>query len=219
MAAAAARAYTAGVPSRSESAAPDAKLLFCPFCGECFEAQTHCPDHELPLVDFEQLDRVRGKPAPSDDEALDVWEWRFGRGWIFAAVALWTVGFFAPLVSVTSADAAVVWTSLEVATARALNLWIIPSLSITLTLITLRRRTAIALRRVRLAVAALSLVSFASLGFTAYRLWMGAQNRELALMPSWGAALLLFGSVCTLIAAFRLGRSPPATAPRYRVEG
>ena len=48
-------------------------VLFCPFCRESFEGETHCPEHELALVPFDRLEgATNSSTQPRDDERLDV---------------------------------------------------------------------------------------------------------------------------------------------------
>ncbi|HVZ36050.1 MAG TPA: hypothetical protein VG963_26665, partial [Polyangiaceae bacterium] len=65
------------------------QVLFCPFCRECFEDSSTCPEHELRLVPFDQLtpdpeareDEGDAAPPTNAEEAhLAPFDPRFGRG-------------------------------------------------------------------------------------------------------------------------------------------
>ena len=55
--------------------------LFCPFCEECFEGEARCPEHDIPLVPFEDLvgraDRIMFSSAGRS--MLFFWTWRSDR--------------------------------------------------------------------------------------------------------------------------------------------
>ncbi|MEM9862721.1 MAG: hypothetical protein AAF938_13955, partial [Myxococcota bacterium] len=70
--------------------------LFCPFCGESFEGRSTCPEHDIPLVDFEELQRTRAVAPPNEHEALPAHSLALGRGFVAVGALLFLTGFFLP---------------------------------------------------------------------------------------------------------------------------
>ena len=145
-----------------------ASPLFCPFCGECFEGRTRCPDHELPLVDFEELEKTRAKLAPDDDLPVEVYSAAYGRGLLMAAAGLWCLGFAMPFVAIPERGAL---SGFALASSKALNLWMVPGLAVAILSVLGRRRTPLAMRSARVAVLVLTAGVGFSLGFTLYRVF------------------------------------------------
>ena len=199
-------------------------LLFCPFCEECFEGETRCPDHDLPLVDLDALAKARGRTAVTDDVPVAVYEPRHGRGVVFFGSLTVLVGFFFPFVRTTYPQAAaVVWTGMQTAATAALNLWIVPAVAATLVSVLARRRTPARMRGARLAVVLLVGVAGGSVAYTVSRIHRGAalfesragQPMEVILMP--GAWVMVAGLVIAAVGGLRLGAVTQAS-PSYRTE-
>ncbi len=197
---------------REPEGADDAPLLFCPFCRECFEGEEVCPDHELVLVPWDRLPkRLDVDDTPSDDEALQMYDLRFGRGWLMGAAALSLVGFVLPMVTTSSTEDSIVSTGMEVASRVAPNLFVIPAIAMGIMSILFRRRTLRAMRGARLVVPAMAAVGIFSLAFTLYRIREGAVQlgEELGTTvttePDIGVWVMAFAMATALIAGLRLG--------------
>lgn len=207
--------------ARSRSSTSD--VLFCPFCNESFEGETRCPEHDIPLVGFEELDRLRGGAPTDEAQAVATHDPRFGRAWLTLAALVTLVGFFLPFVEVRYPEGSASATGLATASTVALNLWLVPAVAVALFGIVLRRRTPASMRSARLAVLGLCVLGGTSLGFTLMRVRTGVAHVERAYgrdvevglqMGFWVCALALaFGA----IAAFRFGHVP-APRLRYRVD-
>lgn len=201
----------------------DAAPLFCPFCGECFEGETRCPSHDLPLVPFETLQRMRGQPVPDDEEPVAPYDPRFGRGWIWAGAALVVVGFFLPLVTSTQGARVTTATGLDAASRVALNLWLLPLVALSWTTTVARRRTPVQMRAARVAVAALCLGAAASLGYSLWRIYRGAERiaRTYGLTVEIdleiGVYVMAAGIALAFVGSLRLGALPKPSPPRYRL--
>ena len=205
-------------------ALPSSPPLFCPFCEECFEAETHCPEHELPLVTFEELAAARGRDIPEDDEPIPAHVMRHGRLPLLVGASVALAGFFLPFVETVFPDGTSSRASgMEIASSVALNLWIVPAVAATTLSILGRRRTPLQMRGSRLALLLLAVAGASSLGYTVTRLTRGAERLSHArgqevvsnLLPGlyvMGAALLLIA-----LGAPFFGRVPERK-PRYRVQ-
>lgn len=198
-------------------------VRFCPFCGESFEDEARCPEHDIPLVGFDELQRMRGSGAPDDHQPLATHDPRFGRGWLVLSALVGIVGFFLPFVEVAYPDGSARATGLATASTVALNLWLVPAVALALFGIVIRRRTPSSMRSARLAVAGLCVLGGASLAFTLHRMQSGVAQVERAYGRDVEIALLAGFWVCAvglaigLVGAVRFGRVPPER-PRYRVE-
>jgi hypothetical protein len=197
---------------REPEGADEAPLLFCPFCRECFEGEEVCPDHELTLVPFERLPkRLDVDDTPGDEEALQMYDPRFGRGWLMGAALLSLVGFVLPMVTTSSAEDSIVSTGMEVASRVAPNLFVIPAIAMGIMSILFRRRTLQAMRGARLVVPAMAGVGVFSLAYTLYRIREGAVqlSEELGTTvttePEIGVWVMAFGMATALFAGLRLG--------------
>lgn len=200
------------------------EVLFCPFCGESFEDARTCPEHEIPLVDFAELERVRGATALADDAQVAPWDPRHGRGFVFAGSLTMLAGFFCPFVRADFQGTPIVATGLEVASGNAMNLWVVPALAVTLSSIVMRRRTPAAMRGARLALPALALVAAVSVGYTLYRVNGGANLIEqrfgqgVDITALFGPFVVLGGALLAALGGLRLGTTKDR-APTYRVDG
>lgn len=198
-------------------------VRFCPFCNESFEDETRCPEHDIPLVEFDELDRMRGEGPPDDHQPIATHDPRFGRGLLALSALITLVGFFLPFVEVAYPEGAARATGLATASTVALNLWLVPAVALALIGIVLRRRTPGSMRSARLAVAGLCVLGGASLGFTLHRVRSGVAHVERVYGREAEVALLVGFWVCAvalalgLVGSVRFGRIPPAR-PKYRVE-
>lgn len=189
----------------------DDRLLFCPFCRECFEGRVECPEHELALVEFQALPRRSQERAVRWDEPLSSWDLRFGRAELMLGVVASLVGFFAlPLVAGSFDDRLVAWTALEMAARPARNLWTVPVVAAFFVLVLVRRRTPIQLRGARLAGVMLALMPIVSLGYSLWNVQRGVDARHGALALGWGPGVwaILAASLAFLVGSVRLGRLP-----------
>ncbi|MCU0674204.1 MAG: hypothetical protein MUE69_15570 [Myxococcota bacterium] len=198
-------------------------VRFCPFCGESFEDEARCPEHDIPLVGFDELQRMRGDGTPDDHQALATHDPRFGRGWLVLSALVALVGFFLPFVEVAYPEGSARATGLATASTVALNLWLVPAVALALFGIVFRRRTPSSMRSARLAVAGLCILGGASLAFTLHRVRTGVAHVERAYGRDVEVVLLAGFWICAvalavgLVGAVRFGRVP-AERPRYRVE-
>jgi len=203
--------------------ASETGVRFCPFCGESFEGEARCPEHDIPLVGFDELHRMRGDGAPDEHQPLATHDLRFGRGWLVLSAIVALVGFFFPFVEVAYPDGSARATGLATASTVALNLWLVPAVALALFGIVLRRRTPSSMRSARVAVAGLCVLGGASLAFTLHRVQTGVAQVERAYGRDVEVALLAGFWICAvalvvgLVGAVRFGRIPPER-PRYRVE-
>jgi len=198
--------------------------LFCPFCGECFEDETRCPSHDLPLVPFDALGRMRTPPVPDEHEAVAPHDLRFGRGWIAAGALLVLVGFLLPFATSSQGARVATATGLQVASRAALNLWFLPLVAFSWIAILARRRTPAQMRGARLAVPLLCLGAAGSLGYSLWRIHEGAERIArtygLSVDIELGAGVFVMaaGVVLAFVGGLRLGALPKPSPPRYRTD-
>jgi len=194
--------------------APRDSLLFCPFCRECFEEKTHCPEHDLELVSFERLPKESGRDTPRDDERLAPYDPRFGRGIVAAGVLITLAGAFMPLVSRTMRDIHTTYdlSAIDMAVMRiAPNLWTVPLACVVLIAILLRRRTLASLRGTRLVAPIIGLMPAGSVAFTWFQVERGVaaalahRGIEMAVQLEVGAYAIVIGSLVMAIGGVRLG--------------
>jgi hypothetical protein len=201
-------------------------LLFCPFCKECFEGETVCPEHELALVPFDALPREDDRGAiPAHDEPIGLLDPRFGRGLVMLGVALSIVGFVMPVLSVVTDTRSQIWSGFEAATGRAPNLWTIPFVAATFVWMLARRRTPIAMRGARLAGIVFALAPLVSLAYTVTKVRAGAaeqaaaSGRALSIGVEAGVWVIAAASLLCLAGSAVLGVLPRAkdeTSARLR---
>lgn len=130
----------------------DRGVLFCPFCAEPFEGLSRCPAHDLELVPFRELSRLR---TTDDDDRVPVYSPSMGRGALFLGVIVTLVAFLCPLVRLSGAIE-LTNTLEELATGRAPRLWLVPAAAVATLSILLRRRTPSQMRGARLALCLLA---------------------------------------------------------------
>jgi hypothetical protein len=148
------------------------QVLFCPFCRESFEGQTHCPEHELLLVSFQ---RLSSEPTSAEDlldepEPLSPWDLRYGRGSVLLGALLNALALGVEFVRFPDGSAP---STLAMASSLP-ALWSLALVTFTV-VFALRRGTSLrALRALRVVVPALGLVSPLVVGWELFRLRQGA---------------------------------------------
>jgi hypothetical protein len=172
----------------SSMATPDeAPLLFCPFCRECYEGETHCPDHELELVAWGALPKQAHEERPGGwDDPVAPAELRFGRAWIALGAALAIAAFFLPFASARFEEHETVWNGLEMASSRAPNLWTVPFVGAMFLWFLYRRRTPRQMQGARVAGILLALMPLASVLYTVWNVQRGAAGTYGAIAVSFG---------------------------------
>jgi hypothetical protein len=198
-------------------------LLFCPFCRECFEGETECPEHELALVPFEKLPRdpeVDAGDLPAHDQAVSLLDPRFGRGFVMGGIVLSAVGFLMPVLSLVGDGQSRVWSGFEAASSRAPNLWTVPFVAAMFVWVLARRRTPIAMMGARLAGMVFAIAPLLSLAYTVLKVRQGAAqladrtHRAMEVGVEYGVVVIALGAVLMLIGSVRLGVLPqPKGAP------
>lgn len=197
-------------PSEPEPSAKSdgTRLLFCPFCRECYEERTHCPEHELELVEFQELPRQAHERELGWDDPVLPWDVRFGRLELALGVLAALVGFFAlPLVVATFDDETLAWTAMDVAARRAPNLWSIPFAAALFVVFLHRRRTPREMRGARLAGLVLALMPAVSLAYSLWQVHRGVLATHGAVAAEWGPGAWVIGasSVLFVVGAVRFG--------------
>lgn len=203
----------------------DAPLLFCPFCRECYEGVSQCPEHDLTLVAWDALPRSEEPEELGIDDEVSPVDLRYGRGELLAGVAVLMVSVISPLFRVTEGEEGRTFTLLEAATDRAPNLWTVPFVAALVLSIVLRRRTIGQMLGARLAMLILATGPFLSLGYTLWKIYEGAAQMtatrywEVHVQLSWGVGLVLAGAALLVVGALRLGSLPrPVRKGRRRDE-
>jgi hypothetical protein len=189
-------------------------VLFCPFCGDGFEGVSHCPDHELALVPWQDLPRAkRSDPLHVD---LAWYSPRLGRGWLAGSALLTLVAFASLPLGHTEGSANMGGTILQLALHGAHRLWLVPAASITLLLVLFRRRSPQSMRAARIAALFTVLIAPASVLWTwpsvreAVAAYAQRTGQSLAPVLASGAYLIVLATLPGLFGALRLGgRSNP----------
>lgn len=181
-----------------------AKLLFCPFCRECFEDTDRCPDHDLPLVPFEELPVA---PREQDDDApVPMLDPSRGRAELTVAALALFAGFLAPLVEVSALGRTQSFTALAAAAERAPNLWSIPIAGALFASLVLRRRTPLQMRGARLAGLMVALAPVISVVYSVRRMLNAATLEQgVTVTMLWGPYLVVAASILAAIGSFRFG--------------
>jgi len=191
-----------------------AKLLFCPFCRECFEDTDRCPDHDLVLVPFEALPMP--KREQDDDAPVPILDPKRGRAELLAAALGLLAGFVAPLVSVSALGRTQSFTALAAAAERAPNLWAIPVAGALFASLVARRRTPIQMRGARLAALMVALTPIVSIVYSLRRMMTAASLEDgVTVSVQWGAYVVVIASIVALVGSVRFGGALRAhgTAP------
>jgi hypothetical protein len=187
----------------------DSRVLFCPFCAEPFEGLSRCPSHDLELVPFRELSKLR----EHDDHArVALRATGFGRATLFAGALLSLLSFFCPLLRY-SGQLEIENSMLAKARGGAPYLWMVPAVALAVFSVLLRRRTPAGMRGARLALCLLAPLPSVVVAFTlagageaaqlmAERLGGLALHWGFGVWTTWGAGLLL------LWGALRFGVPP-----------
>lgn len=191
-------------------------ILFCPFCRECFEGETQCPDHELTLVPLEKLPPrpEDAKAAPKEDEHLAVFDLRYGRAIVAAGALIAIVSFFCPYLTRAGDGHVITFSAAQLATTVAPNLWTVPFAAVVLLGILARRRTLAQMRGARLVVVLMGLFPAISGGYTVLRSLRVAQDLirergvELEVSVEWGLWITVWATLVIVLGGVRLGVPP-----------
>jgi hypothetical protein len=160
-------------------------VLFCPFCGEAFEGETHCPEHELRLLPWAALPRAAAKL--SEHEPLPWHSPQLGRAWTAMGAALVLLAFVVlPLARVDGA-LHMGGSMLQLALAGTPRLWLVPLAAWAELLILYRRRTPRAMRGARLAAMLIGCVP----GLIVLSTWLATRQAVALLAERMQAHLLL----------------------------
>ena len=185
-------------------------VLFCPFCGDAFEGQTHCPEHELPLVPWQQLPRAKRSDPPEVE--LPWASPRLGRAWLAASAALSSLAFAALPFGRVRGGTSMGGTMLQLAIAGAHKLWLVPAASAILLALLYRRRSPRAMQGARVAAAFTVLVAPVAALWTwtttLAAIELLAERTGETLLPELaiGGYAVLLAAVPGLIGAARFGR-------------
>jgi hypothetical protein len=215
------------IPAAAMSNPEPKPLLFCPFCRECYEGQTECPEHELALVPFHKLPREEDPEAPPPyDQRLGPFDPRFGRGLIMGGIVLSLVGFLMPLLQLATSTQSREWSGLEIAASRAPNLWTIPFVAATFAWFLARRRTPIAMQGARLAGVVVALAPLVSLAYTLVRIHIHVAHlvertgRAMSVSLEYGVVVIALGALLLFVGSLRFGVLPaPRGAPFGEPDG
>jgi hypothetical protein len=193
----------------------DTRILFCPFCRECFEGEARCPEHDLALVAFDQLPKTAEDLAseiPRDDEETSAFDHRFGRGIVLAGAIAFLVSFATTFVNVTSGHSTDGFTGFEAASQQAPNLWTVPFVGVVLIAILARRRSLAKMRGARLSVLLLGIAPLFAIGYSYSRVLEGAAvlasrsgTAAMQVTPGLGVFFAAFGTLVVAYGARRLG--------------
>jgi hypothetical protein len=199
----------------------DTKLLFCPFCRECYEGERECPEHELPLVDFADLPKqAHEHDLPGWEEPVLPWEPRFGRAEMALGAVAVIVGFFLPIVTGSFDGQAISWSGFDVATGPAKNLWTVPFVGAMFIYLLVRRRTPLQMLGARLVAVALAFMPVVSLAYSLVHVRRGADLAHGALAVEWGVGVWVIGAASLLLLAggLRFGKIPIADETPHGAE-
>ena len=194
----------------------DARLLFCPFCRECYEGETECPTHELPLVDFVDLPKqAHERQLPGWEEELLPWDARFGRGWLALGLCIVAIGWFLPFASATVDDQATTWSALDLALGPARSLWTVPFTVALFAMLLVRRRTPLQMLGARLVGLMLSIMPALTVGLAMLNMRRGIERTHGAGLLEWGIGVwvMAIGSALLFVGSARFGRMPAGGLP------
>lgn len=193
----------------------DARILFCPFCRECFEGEARCPEHDLALVAFEDLPRTiedLASEIPRDDEDISAFDHRFGRGFVVAGAVLFLISFAMTFVDIAVQGDRTGFSGFEAASGRAPNLWTVPFVGALLIAILARRRSLAKMRGARLSVMLLGLAPLFAIGYSYFRVVEGAAMESartgvhaMDVSPGLGVFVAALGTFVVAYGARKLG--------------
>lgn len=205
---------TATDPPMAETSQDDDRLLFCPFCRECYEGERECPVHELELVEFQDLPKqAHERELPGWQEPVAPWEPRFGRAWMALGAAALLVGFFLPVVAATTEAGTQSWTGFQVATGPGKNLWTVPFAAALFLFFLYRRRTPLQMLGARLVGIVLAVMPVVSLAYSLVNVERAAERAAGAMTVDWGVGVWVIGAgtLLSLIGSIRFGAMPGGT--------
>ncbi len=194
----------------------DARLLFCPFCRECYEGEAVCPVHELALVDFAELPKqAHERDLPGWEDDVDPWDVRFGRGWIALGAVFVLVGFFMPFASATVDDETVAWSGLDLATGPARSMWTVPFVCALFVWLLLRRRSIVKMLGARLVAFVLAFAPAFSVVYSMIHMVRGIERLHGGGVLDWGIGVpvMAVGSILLMIGSVRFGAVPRDALP------
>jgi hypothetical protein len=192
----------------------ETRVLFCPFCRECFEGQARCPEHDLALVTFDALPRTLEDAAseiPREDEDVSSFDGRFGRGFVAAGAVAFLISFAMKFVDIAVQGDRTGFSGFEAASGRAPNLWTVPFVGALLIAILARRRSLNKMRGARLSVMLLGFAPLFAIGYSYFRVLEGAAEAARAgganmdVTPGLGVFVAALGSFVVAYGARRLG--------------
>lgn len=189
------------------------RILFCPFCRECYEGETRCPEHELALVPFEKLPRNAEDAAadlPRDDEDVSPFDGRFGRAIVAAGALTLLASFGMTFVDIVVQGDATGFSGLEAASGRAPNLWTVPFVGVVLLAILGRRRTLAKMRSARLSMILLAVAPLFAIGYSYLHVLEGAAaastaSHAMQVTPGLGIVVAGIGTLIAITGARKLG--------------
>lgn len=185
-------------------------ILFCPFCRECFEGLATCPDHDLALVPFEALPKVKQEVAPlQDTDLVSPIEFRYGRGIVALGALIVLGGFLLPLGYLVGTEIIEI-TPYWLASARKPSMWGVPIVAAFVLVILGQRRTLARMRAVRVAIMLLGAFILISLGSAIYGLYFAAAHQPDGNEPmqaELGTAtyVIALGALLVMFGGYRLG--------------
>lgn len=198
-------------PMAASNPDDDTKLLFCPFCRECYEGERECPEHELALVDFADLPKqAHERELPGWEEPVVPWEPRFGRAEMALGAVAVIAGFFLPIAVGTSEGQTISWSGFDVAMGRGANLWTVPFVGAMFIYLLVRRRTPVQMLGARLVAVVLSVMPVVSLGYSLWHVQRGVDQQHGALAVEWGVGVWVIAAATLLlfVGGVRFGTMP-----------
>lgn len=184
-------------------------MRFCPFCREPFEDVTHCPTHDLALVDINQLPRdhyAEEPPAELFGAPIPPASPLYGRGPLFFGALGYGLSFFFAFARVGNGTQERTYSTFEAAVSRAPNLWSIPFAGIVLVGLLWRKRTLSELASVRFASFCVALVPPLAAAYSFLRIRAASEHIHWSASPALGLWIVGCGAALALFGAFRLGR-------------
>jgi hypothetical protein len=181
------------------------QVLFCPFCRESFEGQSHCPEHELPLVPVTRLDASSVSDPEHEDDSdgpprdlrpLAMFDPRQGRAGVALGALCQLAAFPLPLLRMDEPVA-----TYELARAIP-SLWTLSLIAFTVFYSLARRRTPRAMRSLRVVLPALGAMALACLLWAFGRLGFDA-------LPAAGSYVITAGALMLAGFGSRLGAAGP----------